>query len=214
MKAFLVTALLIFGLSGPAAAQANLAGNVQNSVGNLASNVTATTRAALSLNVTATVHGLNKTVGDLHQDLTAGTLLETNNNLGDSLVVLLTPHTRLVDNILAGEQSLTTELREVNVVPLVRLVVTAAPTLVPNLLRNPEGTLLNPQVLLAVLGNSILPFNNLNIAGLSGALLTSDGANVLTLGDGLSTDNLPLSPDALDSSTRTALLNGSTLPGL
>lgn len=166
MKGKLFAALLALGVSGQAAAQ-DPAANLQNALGNLVPNLTATADALLAMSATDTAVALNNTIGDLHMDLSAGTPLETNNNLGDGLLVLIRPHTMLLDSILSGEESLDNVLSQTDLEALTTLGSTVLFTVGPGLLSRPEGTILDPTTFLVVF-EGLLPFNNLTLTSLLG----------------------------------------------
>lgn len=242
MKTRLIAAALALGVSGQAAAQDPVA-NVGQTVGNLVPNLTNTVDSLLALEVTNTTLALNQTVADLHMDLSAGTPLATDSSLNDTLMVLATPQTDMIDDILAGDKGLDGFVSDL------QKLATFDPALLfilgEGLLADPTGTILDPEIGSLFL-LSLLPFEALDgglpsggdsplggldaLTGLLGgagggtgglpldALPLSTLLGLLSLegagSGGLSADALPLPLDALDTGTLTALLGGASLPGL
>ncbi|MES1943859.1 hypothetical protein PC39_07089 [Salinisphaera sp. PC39] len=158
MKTKLIAAALALGVSGQAAAQDPVA-NVGQAVGNLVPNLTNTVDSLLALEVTNTTLALNQTVTDLHMDLSAGTPLATDSSLNDTLMVLATPQTDMIDDILAGDKGLDGFVSDL------QKLATFDPALLfilsEDLLANPTGTVLDPEIGGTLL-LSLLPLEALN----------------------------------------------------
>lgn len=161
MRRKIFAALLVLGVSGQAMAQ-DPAANLTNALGNLLPNLTNTTESLLALQITETTVSLNDTVTDLTGDLTAGTPLAPLAGNTDSLMILVTPQTRTIDEILAGEQGLDDLAADL------QSLATFDPglllTLVQGTMRDPSSTALNPQTVLLIV-QSLVPLEGLDSLG-------------------------------------------------
>lgn len=224
MKGKMLVALLALGVSGQAAAQ-DPSVNLGQAIGNLVPNLTNTANSLLAMEITATTLSLNRTVTDLHMDLSQGTPLETNSSTNDMLMTLATPQTRRLDEVFDGEMGVDGYIAELQKLstfdPALLFLVTET------LLTSPEGPLQNPEIGSGLV-LSLLPFNALADGAPSGgdsplgaldpAMLTGLLGGLGGSGDtafdlGMLTGLLAGSGDsplgALDPAMLTALLGGS-----
>lgn len=209
MKGKILITLLALGVSGQAAAQ-DPAANLQNALGNLVPNLTATTDALASMQAADSMVALNRSVGDLHQDLSADTPLETNNNLGEAFVSLGKAYAKRLDRILAGKESPTAVLEESDPQALLTLGNTVLFSIGPSFLARPEGTIADPAVFLRVFDQSLSPFERIQLATL---LTTGEGGGGLPL-DPTMLSGLGGSGDAaFDLGVLTGLLAGDSSAG-